>query len=49
MLIKKTLAYSRFPCGAGSPAIFHCCKRWKMKEPGNRIFGLRPIFGQDSR
>jgi len=35
--------------GAGSPAIFSACKALKMNEPGNRIFLVRLIFGQDGQ
>jgi hypothetical protein len=38
-----------FPVRARMARHFQRRKPVKMKEPGNRVFRLRPIFGQDAQ
>jgi hypothetical protein len=40
---------SAFPARARTARHFQRRKPLKMKEPGNHVFRLRPIFGQDAQ
>jgi hypothetical protein len=40
---------STFPLRARTARHFQRRKPLKMKEPGNHVFRLRPIFGQDAQ
>lgn len=37
------------PARGRTPRRFHAPRRLTMQEPGNRVFGFRPLFGRDGR